>query len=143
MLFSLSGCAKNNHKKMIKEAVKEVKAQWEELYEKSEEKPDGYFEIKNTRFITLKENNERTLKDLDYIIEFEIYEDSKGSAPYYLHAGTYNCVVVYDDGKMEVRERNPLTSAFYLSENGYDFSKVIESVKDYGDKYNCKETLKW
>ncbi len=142
MLFSLSGCARKNHKKIIKEAVEELKTQWEEVYEESKYDHDGHFEIKNTRIITIKENNEKTLKNVSYIVEFEIFTDSKGTAPYYTPTRTYNSVVVYDDGKMEVKERNILTSAFYISKNGYNYSKVIESVDDYGDKYNCEEKLK-
>ena len=141
LLFSLTGCGKG-HNKLIKKAVDEVKHNWEHTFSSLTNENDGHFEIKNTRIVTIKENTEKTFKDVSYIIEFEIYTDVKGTAPYYLPATTYNSVTVYKDGKMEVRERNLLTSSVHLSKNGYDYSNVIESVKDYGSKYNCTETFK-
>ena len=89
----LVGCDNNNNDTMIKEAVELITEYWEELYAE-DDIGDGYFEIKNTRVIYIKENDIEQFKDKKYIIEFIIYTDYMGTAPYYSNVGMYSNVVV-------------------------------------------------
>lgn len=152
LIFSLAACdkeperetetPKTKHRTMIKEAVEELKDHWKEVYD--EECPEGtdrYFEIKNTRVVTLKANDieQLDLKDIAYIVEFEIYADYFGSAPYYANPYMYNNVVVYKAGNMEVTS----TVIHHYRSRTYetDYSDFIKSIDDYHDKYNWSGTL--
>ena len=142
LIFSLSACGNDNfQKELVDEAIKELKSSWEDIYDDSSVKTDGYFEIKNTRVIEIKKNDIEEFEDVDYIIEFVLYTDYFGSAPYYSNVGVTDSVVIYDNGDMEVSNVNILrmySSRYYT----YDYSDIIKEVNDYGDKYNCVENLK-
>lgn len=102
---------------------------------------NGYFEIKNTRVIEIGDTDIELFKDIDYIVEFVLFTDYFGSAPYYSSIGISDTVVVYSDGTMEVPNMNLLTayrSRYYST----DFSDIIKKVYDCKDKYNCVEYLK-
>lgn len=146
LTFSLAACSKKpKHDAMIKEAIGELKDHWKDLYDEDEDSdldPDRYFEIKNTRVITLKDNDieEFDLKDIAYIVEFEIYTDYFGSAPYYVNPGMHNNIVVYKDGDMKVQSSviNKYRNITYNT----DYSDFIESIDDCHGAYNCAEKLK-
>ena len=145
LTFSLAACSKKpKHDAMIKEAIVELKDYWEGLYDETEDKgmeTDRYFEIKNTRVVSLKANDIEwlDLKDIAYIVEFEIYTDYFGSAPYYSNPYTDNNVVVYKAGNMEV-----IRNVMHQYRNRTyetDYSDLIKSIDDYHDKYNWSGTL--
>ena len=141
LVFSLSSCGNDNsQKELVDDAIKELKSTWENIYDNSKIKTDGYFAIKNTRVISIKENNTEEFENIDYIVEFVLYTDYSGSAPYYKNVGIYDTVVVYKDGTMEV-QRN-LINLYRSKYFSNDFSDFIKSIDDYGDKYNCIEDLK-
>ena len=139
LFFTLSACGVNEDDMVIK-ATNVLKNHWEDLYDDSIVKTDGYFEIKNTRVINIKENNTEEFENIDYIVEFVLYTDYFGSAPYYQNVGIDDTVVVHKDGTMEVQRNliNLYRSKYYSN----DFSNFIKSIDDYGDKYNCIEDLK-
>ena len=139
MIFSFTGCAKRGHKKMIKQAIEEVKHTWQHTYSYLNNENDGHFEIKNTRVITIKESDIKQFKDVSYVIEFEIYSDYFATAPYYYSLDKHDQVIVYKDGKMEVPTKDVFKNS--TMQNKENISKVIESIDDYGDKYNCIETI--
>ncbi len=139
LAFCLSACGASENDR-ISTAVIKLKNHWEDVYNNSKVDTDGYFEIKNTRVINIKDNNTEEFKDIDYIVEFVLYTDYFGSAPYYQIAGIDDTVVVYKGGKMEIQSNliNRYRTRHYTS----DFSEFIKSIDDYGNKYNCIENLK-
>ena len=140
LFFSLSACGIKDDD-MVSKATNELKNHWEDLYDDSTVKTDGYFEIKNTRVIEIKKNDIEEFEDVEYIVEFVLYTDYFGAAPYYSYAGISDSVIVYDNGDMEVAGINLLRE--YSSKHyTYDYSDIIKTVNDYGDKFNCVENLK-
>ena len=139
LIFSLSACGTDKND-IVSKAVSVLENHWEDLYEDSRVETDGHFEIKNTRVVNIKENNTEEFKNIDYIVEFILYTDYFGSAPYYQNVGIDDTVVVHKDGTMEVQRNliNLYRSKYYSN----DFSDFIKSIDDYGDKYNCIEDLK-
>ncbi len=139
LIFSLSACETDKND-IVSKAVSVLENHWEDLYEDSKVETDGHFEIKNTRVVNIKENNTEEFKNIDYIVEFILYTDYFGSAPYYQNASIDDTVVVHKDGTMEVQRNliNLYRSKYYSN----DFSDFIKSIDDYGDKYNCIEDLK-
>lgn len=124
--------------KVVTEAITVLEHYWKTVYQ--DEIGDGYFEIKNTRVVSIKENDTEEFKDVSSIIEFELYTDYFGSAPYYSNVAMHNNVVVYTDGSMEVSSNviNTYRNKHYTA----DFSGFVESVDDYADDYNCVKDLK-
>ena len=97
----------------------------------------GYLEIKNTRKITIKHSNTTSyFRDIDYIIEFLIYTNYLGTAPYYSYPRIYDTVVIYSNGSMEVVENNPIF-AYTSSTFSTDYSDFIYSIVDCGSLYNA------
>ena len=127
------------HDSVITKAIAELKDCWEDIYEESKVATDGHFEIKNTRIITLKSNDIELFDNVKYIIEFELYTDYFGSAPYYEDVGTYDTVVVYNSGKMDIKTN--LIRAYRNTTYQTDYSDFIKSVDDYCEYYNCVEKL--
>lgn len=120
-------------------AIELLKLEWKDIYSSDFLESDCYFEIKNTRVIEINETNDKILKNVDYIVEFVLYTDYFGSAPYYCSTGLSDSVVVYDDGTMEVSRSNVLQiyrTAYYAN-----LSDVVKTVYDLGDMYNCVEYL--
>ncbi len=144
LLLSLTACGGSEHDEMIKEAIEELEEEWEDIYEETKEssnhKTDGHFEIKNTRVITIKENDIEEFKDVDYVIEFVLFTDYFGSAPYYSSVGLSDNVIVYKDGDMKVG-KNAFDN-YRVNNFITDYSNIIESIDDCGDEYNCVKKLK-
>ena len=142
LIFSLSACSNDNsQKELVDDAIKELKSTWKDIYDEPNVKTDGHFEIKNTRVIEIMKNDIEEFEDVDYIIEFVLYTDYFGAAPYYSYVGMSDSVIVYDNGDMEVSGIN-LLRAYSNKYYTHDYSDIIEAVNDYGDKYNCIEKLK-
>lgn len=128
-------------KAQVQFALTELKKQWKELYENDMyEKGSGYLEIKNTRLIKIKEETEADLfKNVDYMVEFVLYSNYFGSAPYYGNCGTYDCVVVYKDGSVDFKN---LVSIYRSRTYSADFTGFIENICDYDDAFNEVMILK-
>lgn len=128
------------HHEIVTEATVQLMEYWKQFYKESDVETDGYFEIKNTRVITIKENEIALFKDVTYIIEYELYTDYMGSAPYYENCGANNNVVVYKNGTMDVASN--LIRMYRNRTYQTDYSDFIETIDDYHGQYNCIEKLK-
>lgn len=129
------------HHEIVTEATEQLKKYWKQEYQDTKHNnTDGYFEIKNTRVITIKENEIELFKDVAYIIEYELYTDYMGSAPYYENCGVNNNVVVYKNGTMDVASN--LIRLYRSKTYQTDYSGFIEAIDDYHGQYNCTEKLK-
>jgi len=133
----LTGCRHKNEE-MIEEAIELLAEHWDEIYVE-DDLGDGYFEIKNTRVIHIKENDIEQFKNAKYIIEFDLYTDYMGTAPYYSNVGMYSNVVVNNDGSMEVATR--VIDVYRSITFDTDYSDFIEEIIDYHGEYNCVRDL--
>lgn len=140
-MLSLTACGGRVTEGAIGEAAAELERVWQRDYENSEINTDGYFEIKNTRVITIKQNDIEEFKDVDFVVEFVLFTDYYGSAPYYSQLGKWDTVVVYKDGKMEVPTTN-IFKSYSMQHYAFDYSDIIKDIKDYGSEYNCVKKLK-
>ena len=112
ILCSFSGCISDKDD-MIVEATIVLEKYWEKEYDKTSVDTDGYFEIKNTRVVDIKDNDVDEFQNVDYIIEFELYTDLYGSAPYYQDVNAYDTVVVYkDDGSIYLNKHKCLNFVY-------------------------------
>ena len=126
----------NKYDKIIKSAIADLTEHWDEEFDKSSVENDKYLEIKNTRIISIKDNDIDYFKDVDYVVEFIILTDYYGSAPYYNVTTQYNNVVFYKDGSRKITSDffRRYTSITYST----DYSDIIHSIKDFDDTYNRK-----
>ncbi len=149
IILSLVSCANNaadneindpisSYDKIVNESIDALKSEWKNIYKEYDR--DGYFEIKNTRVIEIKDNDISLFKDVKYVVEFILFTDYYGSAPYYSEAVVSNVALVYKNGEIEIT-RDPFrlySSATY----SYNYSDIIENIVDCGSRYNLKENLK-
>lgn len=149
MVLTLAACGKKDpaaagkHQDVITKAVTEVKKSWQKSYDEDAAngaKTERYFQIVNTRVVTLQGNAGGEFQNVGYVVEFDIYSDYFGTAPYYQNAKVNNNVLVYFDGRMEVGSN---VIKHYADKTGKtDLSDLILSVDDYQGAYNCTEKLK-
>ena len=123
---------------IVKDAIGALKTEWKDIYSKYD--TDGYFEIKNTRVIEIKDNDISAFKDVKYIIEFILFTDYYGSAPYYSEAVVSNVAVIYKNGNAEIT--GDLFRRYSSATYSYDYSDIIKNIVDCGGKYNLIEYLK-
>ncbi len=119
-------------------AVSALLSYWKEAY-KINKAGNGYFEIVNTRVVKIndsgfEDNFSYLLGDIEYIVEFVIYTDFYGSAPYYHSTTTNNTVIVFKDGSTSI-ETNPLYRYSTVAYN-FDYSNIVTSIKNYGSAFN-------
>ena len=149
MLFSLVGCqndggsSKNKkYDKIINKAIDLVMEAWTEEYEKNNFDGDGTVQITNTRLVVIQESDGKHaeyFKDIAYIVEFVIFSDYYGTAPYYVDVGINNCVIVYKDGTMKA------TTNWIKAVFGVTFSYPtdhMDKVIDCGSEYNTTKKCK-
>ena len=137
---SLLGCgdAKSD---AVDSAVEALKEAWTAYYQDCPVDTDGYLQIVNTRVVTLKENHVPDMRNVAYIVEFVLYADYYGAAPYYVAAtGVMDTVTVYKDGTVSVGS-NPL-KAYSSKTYSWDYSSFVESTEDLGDAHNVTWDLK-
>ena len=141
VLLGMVACGEEEKDVTITRAVDALKASWSEYYRDSAVENDGYLQIANTRRIVFKENTVKDMKNIAYVVEFLLYTDYYGSAPYYVQTtGIMDTVIVYKDGTLEVGS-NPL-KAYSSQYYSWDFSAFVESVENLGNQYNITEKLK-
>ncbi len=141
LAVSLCSCSLGKDKR-VTAAIDTLKEFWTEEYSRDYYKEigsDGHFEIKNTRIIEIKENNTAMFKDVDYIVEFVLFTDYYGGSLYYESTPMYNSVIVYKNGTSKVD--SDYVSRYRNTNLSNDYSAFIESIDDFGDKYNCAEKL--
>lgn len=134
----------SDNEKYVTDAIELIKAHWAGKHRDANEpnSGDGTLKIINTKLLLINEKSQYSKFDqyfgeIKAIVEFELYSDYFGSAPYYVNAGTDNMVIFYKNGKAEV-------SSNYLRNVGiktydFDFSDLFSEVFELGSTYN--ETL--
>ncbi len=140
MCFLVAGCNKKVENETVDKAAELVAKQWKSIYDESPFTVgnDRHLEIKNTRIVHIKDTGMEELKDVDYVIDFMLFTNYSGTAPYYTVADFYNTVTVYKDGTMDC---DLDVFALYTGAYGNDFKNLIESVEDYGDEFNRELTV--
>ncbi len=94
--------------------------------------------IRWTRVVYLKEEAgtySPMFENMVAFAEFFVLSDAYGTAPYYMHAGTRECVAFYADGSVEVMGMNPINnyrSRYFTT----DFTGIIDRVSDRGGEFN-------
>lgn len=148
MITFIAGCSTDDEKvtntdksndidELIDDATELLIDKWIDVYNKNlefNENIDPYLEIKNVRYISINENDIEQFKDLEYVIEYILYSDYGGSAPYYLDSNIYCSVAVYNNGDMEIIN-NPF-KAYFASTYRSDFDGVINEIVDLNSKYD-------
>lgn len=126
---------------IVVKAIDSLKVYWaDEIYTCIGE---GHLEIKYTRVVYIKSAIgkdipaywRRRFENMNCFVEFMLLSDYFGSAPYYGHAGVYECVAVNKDGTFEVLANDPLD---YFRRRSYisDFSGIIEKTSDRDGDFN-------
>ena len=165
LLVTLYGCGNSNFEEtsvpidnettdLINDATDMITEQWAEIYKDRNNvqiPPDGYLEIKNVRFITLKEQCDESftnlgydenvrLENVKYVVEYTLFSDYCGSHPYYENVYLYDSVLIYKDGHMAVARTNPFINYIHRYFNS-DFSEIIDKVEDFDEKFNTVYNL--
>jgi hypothetical protein len=143
-----SALCENEQNEMIEAAIETLTEYWRaEVYSFAPEDSAGYLEIKNVRVVKIsdapkagienaQEYADEIFGEIDCVVEFILYSDTLGIAPYYQNAGAWDCVVVREDGTMEVLVGNPFAS--YRSRTySMDVSGIVENVMDFNQEYNA------
>ena len=136
--FDYNNDPTSSYDAVINKSITALKSEWKGIY--NEFGRDGYFEIKNTRVIEIKDNDISAFKDVKYIVEFILFTDYYGSAPYYSEAVVSNVAVIYKNGNAEITGN--LFRRYSSATYSYDYSDIIKNIVDCGDKYNLIEYLK-
>ncbi len=154
IIIILSGCARVNVGKGINvteentayanKAIDEVKTTWEKRYAEMQEQTNttGYLEIKNTRIIKINSVDESIegadfFKGIDCIVEFVLFSDYFGTAPYYPNISMMNSVAINKDGTCEMFELR-----HYIQKNyDYKLSAINYDVVALEDQFNQKFDL--
>lgn len=122
---------------VIEQAVAALLDYWENsIYAKGY--GNGYVGIRWTRVVYLTEEAAAyspVFENMVAFVEFFVLSDYFGSAPYYMHAGTAECVAVYKDGTCEALGMDPLNRYRALTYTT-DFTGIVESVSDRGADFN-------
>lgn len=134
----------------IAAAIENLKTCWREEYSSAGKLP-GYLEIKNTRVVVITDEPKAPeesvqpyadayFADVDYIVEFMLYSDLMGMAPYYQAAGVWDCVVVYKDGSVQTPMNSPFDE-YRARTYTFDVAGIIADVIDLGQEYNAAYRL--
>ena len=119
----------------VEKAIGIVNDIWGKIYEAQNMDNDGTVDIVDTRLIKIKENDNEYFKDVEAVVEFCIFTDYYGAAPYYMNVDRDDTVVFYKDGHTEVKD---IFVDYMRRTYKMDFSDVIGEVKEYGTEYNTK-----
>ncbi len=139
-IAALTGCSGNMAKnENVDKAITALKDHWTGYYaemsgsEKDRANGDWYLEIKNTRLVELGEVENEPLKDVEYVVEFMIYTNFYGTAPYYTDMDVRDTVLIYQDGTVEAGTAMGIPQ--YIAMH-YE-APPIAAVHDYGTQYNA------
>lgn len=140
-LFALPVTTVSEEEQPLAPVIDTLKAAWTAEYQNFGV-TDGYFEIKNTRVITIKDDvsaageyAEAFFGEIAVIYEFILMENWYNAAPYYASTGAMNNVVLYKDGTLEIAPRS-LFHDYRARTYSMDFTGIIESIEDLGPAYN-------
>lgn len=139
-VMALTACSGSVAKdERIDKAVAALKDYWTGYYTEMSESEndrangDWYLEIKNTRLVELGEVEKEPLKDVKYVVEFMIYTNFYGVAPYYSNIDVRNTVFIYKDGTVEAGSVSGIPQYIAM----YYEAPPIANVHDYGTQYNA------
>ena len=136
LTVALSSCGGTPGREYVKEveaAIAAVKDEWRGYNRDLGFEP--YLEIKNTRIVFVEEDAGEHFDNYDYVVEFVLFTNYYGSAPYYDNIGLNDSVVVYTDGSIEVQDKNPFV--LYRSRTfDSEFSGIIKNIVDLSSSYN-------
>lgn len=119
----------------IQGAIEAITQHWAAGYAGSAgPQTDGYLEIKNTRKILVKDGAPSFFEEIEYMVEFILFTDYFGSAPYYCNVNLDDTVIFYRDGRVEVA--NNQLQIYRSRTYTTDFSDIIDVVEDLGGAYN-------
>lgn len=119
-------------------AKQAVAQEWESIYTDlfaSRQNTDGYLEIKDTRIIEIEPNSNQYFSNVSEVVEFVLYTDYRGSAPYYSNVHLADSVVFYTDGSYEVFNRN-LFETYSANVYSWDYSDFIAEIHDLKSGFN-------
>ena len=122
----------------VNRAKSAIEYRWQSLYAEGRAgngSRDRHLEIRDTRVITIAPNDIEYWNGITSVVEFSLYSNYFGSAPYYSNAGGYDSVVFYADGSCEVRSMNPFRS-YSANTYSFDYSGIISGIHEFGTKYN-------
>ena len=126
--------------KNVELAISALTLQWKELY-KEDKAGNGHLEIAHTRIVKIDPSSDKEFfskldkgKYIEYMVEFTLYSDYFGSAPYYHNANTCDTVIIYSDGTTSVGVN--VLRLYSNQTYSYDYSKLVKDVKDYGTAFN-------
>lgn len=148
LVVFLAPCAFAEADYDVNAAIDALKACWrDEAYGFGPEGSDGYLEIKNTRLVIIADepkagdenaqaHADELFGDVDCIVEFMLYSDMMGLAPYYQQAGNWTCVVIYEDGSMEVPMEHPF-DAYRSRTYSLDLSGIVADAIDLNQAHNA------
>lgn len=144
IILTLSLCACSwlqnlSYNAEVEKALGALETGWTEIYaEEAAANSDGYLQIKNTRIVKLNETGREAFPDGEYVVEFLLYSDYFGAAPYYADVGFMDTVLIYEDGRAELQKMNPVN--VYRAAN-YKMD-IVSEVIDLGESYNRTWDLK-
>ncbi len=118
----------------IQKAIEQINESWEKFFSNSPEKTEEFVEIIDTRLIYVKDNDIERFKDVEAVVEFELFTDFFGSSPYYSNVQQRDTVTFFKDGEIEVGL--DVFSLYRASTFNTDFSDIIEKIVEYGTAYN-------
>lgn len=122
---------------LIEQAIAALLDYWQnKVYAKG--MGDGYVGIRWTRVVHLKEEAGTyysLFENMVAFVEFFVLSDAYGTAPYYMHADTYEYVAVYADGRCVVLNTSPI--GYYRGRHfTTDLTGIIYRVSDRGGEFN-------
>lgn len=140
MLFSSVSCGithQNNneneipekYRKYVSTAVSLINRTWRNRYASVDETEDKTANIINTRLILIKENDNEYFKDVKAVVEFDIFSNFYGTAPYYFNLLNYDTVTFYKSKSPEVFD---LFNRYRNQTYETDYSQFIDSIIDLG-----------
>lgn len=125
----------------VKKSIKELKSHWRD----ESKNADGTLKILNTRVFTI--NGKTSYKyyneyftGVKAIVEFELYTDFYGSAPYYVNIGKANAVWIMEDGSVKMAEK--LIPDIMKKTYVMDLGDLFAEIDNVGAKYNETFDLK-
>lgn len=146
----VSGTGKKNTDKDINAAVENsitaLKETWTVVYNDIDDlvvsktfdtgaPEDRKLEIRGVRVIDVNPEGNENYKDVEYVVEFTLYSNRYRTAPYYIPEDIYNSVLVYSDGRCEVKLRNVFKTMADDFRND-TVVKLVEKVYDFDSEYD-------
>lgn len=142
MCLAMTACNnKGKAEELVDKAADALSVKWKTIYDDSPFNvgDDRHLEIKNTRIVYIKDTGIEELKDVECFVDFVLFSNYSGTAPYYTAIDAYDSVAVFKDGTVDC-DLDVIT--VYTGVYGNDFAGLIDHIEDYGSDYNREITVK-